>query len=72
MSKRSISIAGHRTSISLEQPFWQALAEVAAARGTSIAAIVAEIDRNRADDINLSAAIRVFALGWYRDRARRD
>ena len=72
MSKRSITIAGHRTSISLEAPFWQALAEIAAARGTSVAALVAEIDRDRADDINLSAAIRIFALGWYRDRARRD
>ena len=66
MSKRSITIAGHRTSISLEPPFWQALTEIATDRGTSIAALVAEIDRARPDHTNLSAALRVFALDWYR------
>ncbi len=68
MSKRSITIAGHRTSISLEPPFWQALTEIAASRGTSIAALVAEIDRERPDHTNLSAALRLFTLDWYRQR----
>ena len=48
VSKRSVTIAGHRTSISLEPPFWEALAEIAAGRGMSVAALVAEIDREPA------------------------
>jgi predicted DNA-binding ribbon-helix-helix protein len=59
--KHSLSIAGHRTSISLEEAFWQALKESAAARGVSLAQLVAEIDATRGD-ANLSSAIRVFAL----------
>ncbi len=70
VSKRSITVAGHRTSISLEAPFWQALAEIAEARKRSIAGVVAEIDRDRAEDTNLSAAIRVYALDWYRRKGR--
>ena len=60
--KRSITIAGHRTSISLEEPFWTALADIAARSGRSIAAVIAEIDRARGADGNLSSAIRVFVL----------
>ena len=60
--KRSITIAGHRTSISLEEPFWTALADIAAGSGKSIAALIAEIDRSRGADGNLSSAIRVFVL----------
>ena len=66
MSKRSITIAGHRTSISLEAPFWDALADIAASRSVSVAALVAEIDRGRVETTNLSAALRMFALDWYR------
>jgi predicted DNA-binding ribbon-helix-helix protein len=66
--KRSLTIAGHRTSISLEPQFWQALTEIAAERKTSVAAVVATIDRDRPDGMNLSAAIRVFTLDWYRKR----
>ena len=65
--KRSISIAGHRTSISLEDPFFEALAEIAAERGTSVAALIAEIDRGRRGG-NLSSALRVFVLDRYRSR----
>ena len=72
MSKRSITIAGHRTSISLEAPFWEALAEIAAGRGTSVAALVAEVDRGRPDGTNLSAALRMFTLDWYRRPSERD
>jgi predicted DNA-binding ribbon-helix-helix protein len=68
MAKRSISIAGHRTSISLEEPFWQALAEIAGVKGTSLAGLVAEIDRSRPPDVNLSSAIRLFVLDWFRSR----
>ena len=61
MQKRSLSIAGHRTSLSLEPEFWAALGAAAAARGLSIAALVGEIDRARSAG-NLSSAVRVFLL----------
>jgi predicted DNA-binding ribbon-helix-helix protein len=59
--KRSIVIAGHATSISIEQPFWDELKRIAAARGMSVAALIAEIDRGRKRR-NLSSAIRVHVL----------
>jgi predicted DNA-binding ribbon-helix-helix protein len=61
MAKHSLVIAGHRTSISLEDAFWRALKEIAAERGQSLAGLVAEIDSTRGD-ANLSSAIRVFVL----------
>lgn len=69
MRKRSLTIAGHRTSISLEEPFWQALIEIAADRDMSAAALAGAIDKDRADETNLSAAIRLFVLDHYRRRA---
>ena len=66
--KRSLTIAGHRTSISLEEPFWQAMSQVAAARGVSPSAIVAEIDEIRGE-ASLSSAIRVYLLEYYRRQA---
>lgn len=71
MAKRSITIAGHRTSISMEEPFWQALGEIAATRRISLAAVIAEIDRNRPDGANLSSAVRLHILDWYRGRSGR-
>jgi predicted DNA-binding ribbon-helix-helix protein len=68
--KRSLTIAGHRTSVSLEEPFWAGLAEMATARGESVAAVVAGIDRARHAEGNLSAAVRVAVLEWYRDGRR--
>jgi predicted DNA-binding ribbon-helix-helix protein len=68
MAKRSITIAGHRTSISLEEAFWVALAEIAAIRSTSLAGLVAEIDRARPTEVNLSSAIRLFVLDWFRSK----
>ena len=59
--KRSLTIAGHRTSLSLEPEFWTALQDQAAARGSSVAALVFEIDAGRGDR-NLSSAIRVWLL----------
>jgi predicted DNA-binding ribbon-helix-helix protein len=61
IAKHSLAIAGHRTSISLEQAFWEGLRGLAAERGLSIAALVAEIDAERGA-ANLSSAIRVFVL----------
>ena len=65
--KRSVAIAGHRTSVSLEAPFWDALKDIAAARGASVQALVAEIDAGRGG-ANLSSAIRVFVLHEVRGR----
>jgi len=66
MEKRSVSIAGHRTSIALEPEFWQALDALAAARDLSMAGLIREIDETRAVT-NLSSALRLAALAWYRD-----
>jgi predicted DNA-binding ribbon-helix-helix protein len=66
--KRSVSIRGHRTSFSVEQPFFDALLEMATERAISFAAIVAEIDESRARDTNLSSAIRLYVLDRVRDR----
>lgn len=59
--KRSLTIAGHRTSLSLEPEFWEALAAAAASRNQSLASLVTEIDNER-DGRNLSSAIRVWLL----------
>lgn len=70
LDKHSLTIAGHRTSISLEQAFWAALRRIAAARGRSLAALVAEIDATRGA-ANLSSAIRVYVLTSLRPAADR-
>jgi predicted DNA-binding ribbon-helix-helix protein len=64
-TKRSITIKGHKTSISLENQFWDCLREIAGERGVSLGALVAAIDANRQLP-NLSAAIRIFVLEFYR------
>jgi predicted DNA-binding ribbon-helix-helix protein len=65
--KRSILIAGHRTSVSLEDAFWKALKEIAQGRDVSVAELIAAIDGARRGG-NLSSAIRVFVLDYYRGR----
>jgi len=65
LAKHSVSIAGHRTSITLETVFWDALSRIAKQRSTTVAGLIAEIDGARASDPaapNLSSAIRVFVL----------
>jgi predicted DNA-binding ribbon-helix-helix protein len=59
--KRSVAIAGHRTSVSLEAPFWDALTRIARERSQSIQALIAEIDSGRGQN-NLSSAIRCHVL----------
>ncbi len=59
--KRSVTIAGHRTSISMEPEFWNALREIAAEESRSLADLLTDIDKSR-DDRNLSSAARVFVL----------
>ena len=64
MQKRSLTINGHRTSISLEESFWMALNDIAKARQQSLASLVQMIDKER--DGGLSSAIRVFILAELR------
>jgi predicted DNA-binding ribbon-helix-helix protein len=61
MLKRSLTIAGHRTSIALEPEFWAALEELAGKRGLRLTALIEEIDRSR-EGPNLSSALRVAVL----------
>ncbi|WP_131113908.1 ribbon-helix-helix domain-containing protein [Lichenihabitans psoromatis] len=67
VAKHSLVIAGHSTSVSLEDAFWSGLKAIAAGRDMAIAALVAEIDQTRGD-ANLSSALRVFVLDHYRSR----
>ena len=62
--KHSVAIRGHRTSYSLEQPFFDELAKIAHDRNLPLAALIAEIDEGRAREANLSSAIRVYVLDW--------
>ncbi len=69
LRKRSVTIAGHRTSLSLEAVFWKALQDAAGEENTSVNALVERIDRDRAadgSDGNLSSAVRV----WLMERLR--
>ena len=66
--KRSFTIAGHRTSISIEAPFWDALRQAAEAKRTTVAALVAAIDKERGTS-GLSGAVRVWVLDYFRGGA---
>jgi predicted DNA-binding ribbon-helix-helix protein len=68
--KRSVAIAGHRTSVSLEGPFWDELQKIARGRGRSAQSLIAEIDAGRGGQ-NLSSTIRVFVLREVKARAAR-
>ena len=65
--KRSVIIAGHKTSVSLEEPFWEELVKIAAFREISVSALIGEIDRTR--NGNLSSALRLLVLEEFRQRA---
>jgi predicted DNA-binding ribbon-helix-helix protein len=69
VTKHSIAIRGHRTSFSLEQPFLDALRGIAADRGLSLAALIAEVDSQRPRGANLSSALRIFVLQEVRKSA---
>ncbi len=66
--KHSLTLRGHRTSVSLEDEFWQAFRDIAQQRGQTLNALAAEIDAERGVDIGLASAIRLFVLRHYRDR----
>ena len=60
--KHSLTLRGHRTSVSLEDEFWQAFCEIAATDGRAINALAAEIDAERGTESGLASAIRLFVL----------
>lgn len=62
--KRSVMIAGHPTSVTLEEPFWEALKELALVEGVSVNALIERVDASRTG--NLSSALRVFVLAAFR------
>jgi predicted DNA-binding ribbon-helix-helix protein len=64
--KRSIVISGRKTSVSLEDTFWEALKEIARQRDAPVPGLVSSIELEREHYSNLSSAIRVFVLDWYR------
>jgi predicted DNA-binding ribbon-helix-helix protein len=69
--KRSIVIAGHKTSLSLEDAFWKGLKEIALSRRSTLSDLVGAIDAERQHG-NLSSAIRLFVLDYYQARASGD
>ncbi|MEM6760021.1 MAG: ribbon-helix-helix domain-containing protein [Pseudomonadota bacterium] len=66
--KHSLTLKGHRTSVSLEPEFWQAFCEIARADGKTINALAAEIDVDRGADVGLASAIRVYVLRRFMKR----
>ena len=66
--KRSLTLKGHRTSVSLEDEFWRAFREIAEEKDQPINALAAEIDVARDPETGLASAIRVFILNWYRHK----
>jgi predicted DNA-binding ribbon-helix-helix protein len=69
--KRSIVIAGHKTSVSLEDAFWKGLKDIAGTRDMTLSELVAAIDSERRHG-NLSSAIRLFVLDHYRNQQSED
>jgi len=66
--KHSLTLKGHRTSVSLEAEFWQAFREIAAQKQIPINALAAQIDAERGVDIGLASAIRLYVLRHFQDR----
>lgn len=64
--KHSLTLRGHRTSVSLEDDFWRAFCEIAAKKSTPINVLAAEIDAERGVDCGLATAIRLYVLRHYR------
>ena len=65
---RSIIVAGHKTSVSLEEPFWNGIKEISSQRDIALSELVGEIDSNRQQG-NLSSAIRLFVLDYFQTHA---
>ncbi|MEM8792374.1 MAG: ribbon-helix-helix domain-containing protein [Pseudomonadota bacterium] len=62
--KRSLTLRGHRTSVSLEDPFWEIFCRIAKSKGRSINALAAELDEAREPPASLASAIRLHVLDW--------
>jgi predicted DNA-binding ribbon-helix-helix protein len=71
VQKRSVVVAGHKTSVSLEQEFWEGLKEISRLRSSSLVETLDGIATNRTEG-NLSSAIRLFVLDHYRTQAERS
>lgn len=70
--KRSLTLNGHRTSVSLEDEFWDAFREISEQRGIALNAFAAEIDRDRGVQMGLASAIRLHVLAHFRSGASAD
>lgn len=68
--KHSITLKGHRTSVSLESPFWDAFREIARQSGLTTNALALKVDTERTTETGLASTIRVFVLNHYRDLAK--
>jgi predicted DNA-binding ribbon-helix-helix protein len=66
--KRSLTLSGHRTSVSLEDAFWRAFRDIARAEDKPLNQLAAEIDAARDIETGLASAIRVYVLNFYRNR----
>ena len=62
IKKRSLSIEGHRTSVTLEDPFWERFRKIASEKSESLNSLASKIDATREPDVGLASAIRVFCL----------
>ncbi|WP_171098853.1 ribbon-helix-helix domain-containing protein [Ruegeria sp. HKCCD7255] len=67
--KRSLTLKGHRTSVSLEDEFWRAFRSIAQEKDIPINVLASEIDVARDPETGLASAIRVYILNWYQDKA---
>ncbi len=66
--KHSLTLRGHRTSVSLEEEFWLAFRDIAKAEGVGLNQLATRIDAERQLDTGLASAIRLYVLRWYRKR----
>lgn len=71
-SKHSLTLKGHRTSVSLEHEFWQGFRDIAKAKDMGLNELAAEIDAERGVDSGLASAIRLYVFRWYRDSMALD
>lgn len=67
--KHSLTLKGHRTSVSLEASFWNGFREIAKAKGLALNDLATQIDAERGLDCGLASAIRLYVFHWYRDQA---
>jgi len=68
MKKRSVTIHGHKTSLTLEDPFWEEIQTIAGEKGQSVSALLSDIDHARDEHTNLSSAIRLYVLARLQNR----